>query len=93
MKRFGIFAALTAAVLLTGCSAATYEGFTLPEEERTLTPVGALTREVSYEDIAPAEKTQAPFRSAESRSCTIRPTLRPRKRCTLPIHSLSRRAR
>ena len=65
MKRFGIFAVLTAAVLLTGCSAATYEGFTIPEEERTLTPVGALTREVSYEDIAPAEKTQATFRSAD----------------------------
>ena len=31
--------------------------------------------------------------SAELSPWTIRPTLTPRKRCTLPIHSLSRRAR
>ena len=72
MKRFGIIAALTAAVLLTGCSASTYEGFTIPEEERTLTPVGALTREVSYEDIAPTEQTLASFRSSGSVSSNRR---------------------
>ena len=32
-------------------------------------------------------------RAALSMSCTIRPTVRPRKRCTLPIHSESRLAR
>lgn len=66
MKRFGLFtAALACAVLCSACTAPSYEGFVIPEEEDTLTPVSALTREVSFEDIAPTQPTLATFSSAD----------------------------
>ncbi|MBR6107080.1 MAG: hypothetical protein IKQ39_03640 [Oscillospiraceae bacterium] len=74
MKRKMICTAAAAMFLLTcGCSEPTYDGFSVPEQEKsTLQPVGDLTTGNCYEGIEPtAEPTKAEFSSADG-LCVIR---------------------